>query len=417
MDLRHTLPAPAAGSKPRVMTLDKALSPEDIGFLAILNAPELHTERGELALAQADVTQNAMIPNPSASLSYAELLSGPGIAGAYTASLAQDVASLITYRKRVAAARDHVSQVNADLLWKEWQVAQKARLLAVGLYWNNRALKANMAELASLTQAESEAVHALQRGDVSLTATSPLQASRTTLEQSVATLRMQQMKDWASLDDLLGLKPGVRFTISTPAPRLPADLTPLMENVQDRRPDLVALQLGYQSADESVRAAILGQFPALLLGGSWNSDTSKVTSGGPTVTFDLPIFSRNQGAVAHANATRLLLRERYQGRLDATASTLLALRAQRREIASQLLAAEDAVQAADKQASLAQAAYGHNDLDARTLIDFRSAALGRRLQVFDLNRARDQTDIALALELGLGLPQVRIAPLDEVKPQ
>ncbi len=78
----------------------------------------------------------------------------------------------------------------------------------------------------------------------------------------------------------------------------------------------MALQLGYSSAEEDVRAAILGQFPALTLGGSYNKDTSDVISAGPTLDFGLPVFDRNQGHIANAAATRVLLRAQYQARLD-----------------------------------------------------------------------------------------------------
>ena len=89
----------------------------------------------------------------------------------------------------------------------------------------------------------------------------------------------------------------------SPSPRRrsaapPADLAALLADLPDRRPDLVALQLGYHSADEDVRTAIIGQFPAFVLGGQWGQDTTNVRSAGPTATFDLPIFDRNQGQVA-----------------------------------------------------------------------------------------------------------------------
>ncbi|CAM5209574.1 hypothetical protein CDEF62S_02411 [Castellaniella defragrans] len=415
-DLRHTLPESGTGTGRRTIAVNQPVSVDDVGLLAILNDPDLQSERGEFALAQADLTQSTLLPNPSVSLSYAALLGGPGVAGAYTASLAQDVSSLVTYRSRVAAAHDHVAQVNADLLWKEWQVAQKARLLATAVYWNAQAIRTNGEELAAVAQTESQMKQALSRGEISLNALSPVQASKASLDQALASLQLQQLKNWAELDALLGMKPSARFAIAGSAGRkLPDDLAKLAASVQDRRPDLVALQLGYQSADEGVRTAILGQFPALLLGGSWNSDTSQVQSGGPTVTFDLPFFSRNQGQIAKARATRLLLHEQYQSRLDTSAANVLSLQAQSRAIATQLTAVEKDVRTAEQHMRAAKTAFDEGNLDARTLADYRSTALARTLQALDLKRARDETAIALELELGLGLPNVRLAPMDEVK--
>lgn len=412
-DIRHVLPEPMPGTNSKVIDVGKPLTAGQIGMLAIINAPELRSERGEFDLAQAAAIQSAVLPNPSISLGYAAVLSGPGAAAAYTASLAQDIASLVTYRSRVAAAQAHVSQVNADLLWKEWQVAQKARLLAVGIYWNNQALSHNEAKLAPISRAALQVRRAVDAGNASRADLTPFLASKSSLDQAITALELQQIKNWSDLDILLGMKPGARFAIAKPqTAKQPPNLDALIASVPERRPDLVALQLGYRSADESMRTAILGQFPAFALGGSWGSDTSQVKSGGPTVTFDLPIFKRNQGQVAQAKATRLLLHEQYQSRLDSTVATILGLHARSEYFNSHLEAAKRNAASAEGQATTAYKAYEQGNLDGRALMDYETTALSRRLAVFDLERGLDETRIALDLELGLGLPRTRIAPLD-----
>jgi outer membrane protein TolC len=416
-DVRHVLPGRERGAGSTVIDVGAPLTADQIGLLAVLNDPELLSERGEFDLAQANLVQSALLPNPSASLGYAALLGGPGTAAAYTASLTQDIAALVTYRSRVDAARAHVSQVNADLLWKEWQVAQKARLLAVDIYWNNRAISSSKTQLASFSRTVSDIERSVRHGNASLSDLTPLQASKASTEQSLVSLQLQQLKNWQDLDALLAMKPSARFAIAEPRiPALPGNLDALAAGVQDRRPDLVALQLGYRSADAGVRAAILGQFPAFVLGGSWSSDTSQVRSAGPVVTFDLPIFNRNQGQVAQARASRLLLHEQYQSRLDDAASTILALRARSLYLESHLAAARQRAASAEQQADAARKAYRSDNLDQRALADYESTALSQRLAAFDLERGLDEARITLGLELGLGLPQTRIAPLDANKP-
>lgn len=412
-DIRHTVPAPAPGAKPVVINVSRPLSVDQVGLLAILNDPELRTERGESDLARADLTQSAMLPNPSVSLSYAALLGGPGTTGAFTASLAQDVASLVTYRSRVSAARAHVSEVNANLLWNEWQVAQKARLLAVDLYWGERSIESSEATFKSLSKEAADVSSAVDAGSMGLSELGPILAAKASAEHTLASMRLDQLKNWQDLDALLGMKPGIRFAIAAPqVPKVPSDLDPLIAGVPGRRPDLVALQLGYRSADESVRAAILGQFPAFVLGGTYGSDTSDVRSAGPTATFDLPIFNRNQAEVAKTRATRRLLHEQYQARLDDSVSSILALAARSHRIAAYLVKARLSAVTAESQAQAARRAYAQSDLDQRSLMDYETTASDRRLDVFGLERGLDEARIALALELGLGLPQTRTAPLD-----
>ncbi len=67
---------------------------------------------------------------------------------------------------------------------------------------------------------------------------------------------------------------------------------------------------------------------------------------------------------------------------------------------------------AGAQAEAARGAYAQHNLDQRTLDDYESAALQQRLALFDLQRGLGEARIALTLELGLGLPPARIAPLD-----
>ncbi|MFP6557896.1 TolC family protein [Paraburkholderia sp. B3] len=415
-NIRHTLPALAGETAATDIDITRPLTVAQIGLLAILNAPELQTERGEQAVAEAQLIQSAMLPNPSVGLGYAALLGGPGTTGAYTASLSQDIASLVTYRRRVAAARAGVEQVNANLLWKEWQVAQKAQLLAVDLYWGIRSISAMEEELALVSQTTSDVRNAVAAGDMGLADLAPVQDSKATTERSLESLRESQSANWQSLDALLGMKPEVRFAIAKPnLPALPADSDALVANVQSRRPDLVALQLGYRSADESVRAAILGQFPALVLGGTWGSDTSDIRSAGPVVTFDLPIFDHNQGQVAQTQATRLLLHEQYQQQLDDTVSSILGLQAKSQRIAATLETARQAAMSARSHANTARSAYESRDIDQRTLTDYETTSLQRTTEVFDLERGLDEARVALALELGLGLPSARIAPLDQTR--
>ena len=108
-------------------------------------------------VAQADLLQSSLLPNPSASVSYGALLGGAGgFAPAWTASLTEDVKSILTYHTRVKSVRFQSQQVNADLLWQEWQVAQKARLLALDLYYGGQSLELSRRELQSARSGGAE---------------------------------------------------------------------------------------------------------------------------------------------------------------------------------------------------------------------------------------------------------------------
>jgi outer membrane protein TolC len=407
----HTRIPAVPGEAPRTIATDQPLAIDDIGLLAVLNDPDLRAEGGTLDVARAGLLQASLLPNPSGSVSYTPILGGTDIAPAWAASLTEDVKAILTYHTRKKSARFQLQQVNADLLWQEWQVAQQARILALDLYWGGLSVSLAERQLQLLDREVQEVQTATQTGALDLTALAPLLAAKATAAQTVASLNLAQLQGWQQLDALLGLEPDVRFAIAPPelAP-LPPHLSDLIAQLPQRRPDLVALQLGYRSADESVRSAIIGQFPALVAGYQWGQDTGNVRSGGPTATFDLPIFDRNQGQVAQARATRLQLHEQYEARLDAANGTARGLVSQIRRLTADAQAAERAAAAAEAQSKSAQQAYAQDTLDQRSLADFQTTALQRRIEAMTLERSLGEARITLTVDLGLGLPQTRIAP-------
>lgn len=407
--LRNELPAPAN----TVIDVRRPLDLNSVGLLAVLNDPELRSEWGQIDVAQAQLIQASLLPNPSANLAYGVLIGGPGTAASYAASLSEDIAALVTYRARVSAVEAHAAEVNAEQLWQEWQVVQKARLLALDLYWGHQTIDAQQHELDIVSAAYNKVRGATAAGNLDLGALSPLAAAKAVAEQSLATQQLEELKSWQELDGLLGLAPDVRFAIAPPQlPPIPSNIDRLVVSLPEQRPDLVALQLGYRSADEEVRAAILGQFPAFTLGGSWNSDNTGVRSAGPTATFELPLFNRNQGQIATNKATRLLLHEQYQARLDNAVAGIKGLRAQEAQLRSTLAAAREAAASAEILARSARSAYAQANLDQRAWTDYETTALQRQLEVIALERSLGEVEITLTVELGMGLPQTRIVPTD-----
>lgn len=391
------------------------LTPDEVGLVAVLNNPDLAAQRGKLAGAQADLLQAQLLPNPSLSFGYAFLISGPADADAVTASISQDIRSIITYRQHVKAATARFHQVGADALWNQWQVAQKARLLAIDIHDDQNEIGLHEQEL-KLLQSELAAVHrATAAATLDITAEAPLLAAQATADRDLAASRLTLLKDWQDLDALLGLEPTARFTVAAPAPvTLPDNIDAQIASLPSRRPDLVALRLGYDASEADVRAAILGQFPALSIGPSGGSDTTQVVSVGPQITMDLPIFDRNQGKIASTQATRLQLHAEYQARLDSAEGTARGLLARARVVEANLARARTAAASAVSLLNFAQRAYGQGNLNQRDMTDYETTALDRQLDVLGYERTLEEDALALAIELGTGFPKAMIASSAEV---
>jgi outer membrane protein, heavy metal efflux system len=408
--LDTTVPQQQSGHA--VTRIDTALplTIDQIGLLAILNDPDLKSEAGTIDAAQAGIVQATIIPNPVTTVSYGALISGPGTTSSFSAALAQGIAQIVTRRARIKAAEFHAYQVDADQLWRDWQVAQKAQQLAVDIYFGDRAIDLTRQEIDLLSKELDEVKKAITAGNLTLAAQAPLAAAQARAENSLVTLKLGRLKNWQALDGLLRLDPDVRFRIARPAlGPLPKNIDAQLADLPQRRPDLTALQLGYNSAEEDVRAAILGQFPALTLGASYNKDTSDVVTAGPTFDLGLPVFDRNQGQIAKTAATRILLRAQYQARLDSAVANVRALVAQIRQLSADLVTARSAAATAQSLATTARQAYLQKNLDQRTVTDYETTALERRLEVITIERQINEDKIFVAVELGLGLPNVRIA--------
>ena len=402
---------PDGGSRTAVhIDTKRPLTIDQIGLLAILNNPDLKSEAGAIDVERAAVVQATIIPNPVASVSYGALISGPGTTSSITAALSQGIAQIVTRRARVQSAAFHAAEVDANQLWREWQVAQKARQLAADIYSADLSIALTRQEVALLSQELDAIKKAIAAGNLTLAAQSPLAAGQAVADNALLSLNLDRLKNWQALDALLGLDPKVRFRIARPdLAALPTDVESLLADLPERRPDLAALRLGYDSADEDVRAAILGQFPALVLGSSYNKDTTNVVSAGPTFELGLPVFDRNQGEIAKTAATRILLRAQYQARLDSAASNVRALVAQVRQLSADLVTVRRAATTAQSLATTARQAYAQNNIDQRTVTDFETTALERRLEVITIERQINENKIFIAVELGLDLPKVRIA--------
>jgi outer membrane protein, heavy metal efflux system len=384
------------------------LTIDEIGILAMLNDPDLKSEFGTIDEARAELVQARLLPNPVANLSYGAIVSGPG-AASIGGSLAQSFAAILTYGATTKSAEAHLYQVDAEQAWREWQVAQKARQLALDVYAGKLSIDLAEREQRLMSEELVSVQKAVSEGGTSLEDMAPLAKASALIDQTLIKLRLEQLKNWQQLNGLLGLDANARFTIAHPRLGPVPPVEPLIAAIPARRPDLAALRLGYESAEQGVRAAILGQFPGLTVGGSYNSDTTGAVTAGPNFNFALPIFDRNQGGVSKALASREQVWAKYLASLDDAVATVHGLIAQIHQLSADLVRTRRASDAAQSLASTAHQAYSRADLDQRTLTDYQTTALERALDVVAIQRQIDEDKIVLALELGLGLPEMRIA--------
>ncbi|WP_345890189.1 TolC family protein [Sphingomonas beigongshangi] len=410
----HYAPAPLAETPALapalpVTTIGTPLAVEDVVALALARNPDLIAARTKLGVAQAQRVQAGVLPNPSLTGALLPLVSGAGEGPAWNLGLAQDIKALLIYKPRVRSARAATAQVRADLLWQEWQVASQARQLAVDLIAREatRPLLDEAVRILGHRYAVTQA--ALAEGNATLVTAAPSAVGFQQARASLQTLDQTQAQDRHKLNALLGLTPDAIVPLQPVPQLLPFDVAAAraaIPSLPARRPDLLALRFGYLAQDETLRAAILSQFPDLILGGSESSDSSRVVNVGPSAQLGLPLFDRNQGNVAIARATRAQLQAEYAARLATATGEVGALLGEMEQLRRQLAIVERDLPAARSAATRAAAAFGAAALDERAYVDLITNRFAKEQEVATLRLGLLDRQVAVSTLLGLGLPGV-----------
>ena len=395
----------------------RALDLRTIERLVLLNNPDLRSARAQHDAAQAQMLQAGLLPNPAINGSIGYLISGVGDANAWTAGISEDIRALITLSPRRQAAKAAAAQVDASLLWQEWQTVGKARLLVVDLVEGERLRALQSHTLEQLQQRNRQLRQSIAQGNTDLTAASPDFVAAADAQTAYDDLQRRLLSQHHDLAALLGMAPDASVplpaTLDLPAAddaRTRADAG----DIERRRPDLVALQLGYQAQEATLRAAVLAQFPMFSLGYAASQDNSRVRNGGPAVTFDLPIFDRNQGNIAIAKATRQQLRDEYMARLSSAHGEIDALLTEQSQARAQLAELLPALPAAVHDADQATSAQQQGLIDLRTYVDLLVAAQSRQAAAITLQQTVLEQQVAMDTLLGTGMPDS--LPQDVIAP-
>ena len=402
-----------ATSKPAVAELryegelPAQLTLAEIDQLLLDNNRELIAARTQHGVAGAQVRQAGILPNPVLNASYADVLSGPGAFAALAAGLSQDLKAIITLSSKRNAAKASAQAVDATVLWQEWQLLGKARLSAVDIAKGEKQLALLDQNAALWRDRVAKNGEALARGDVTLVTIAPDVAASADAQKQFDDFERALATKRRDLNLMLGLSPDVQLRFSEDL-RIPSlDIATVREQLKDlpnRRPDLIALQLGYHAQEEKLRGAILAQFPLFSLGVAYGRDTSNVRTLGPQVTMDLPIFDRNQGATSLEAATREQLHSEFSARLQAARSEVEGLLTDYALLQRQLASKKELLDRLDRAAASAQSAFETGDIDERTYVDIIATRNSKRQEVLALQLTLLEQDIAITALTGAGMP-------------
>jgi outer membrane protein TolC len=377
--------------------------------LAVYNDPALKAARLQDGIARAQMLQTGLLPDPVFTASLAT--SARDYGGAL--GLAEDLQSIITRGAAKAAASRAEQQVHLNILWQEWQVAAQASQLFLQARANH-VLQRVIRQRVQLLQRQYHSDHAaMLRGDQTSTIASADLSQLLTTQDQLRTLQTSANTTWHQLDQILALQPGTRLHLigpSTQSAITSSQFHAAIAALPHRRADLLALQAGYQSQQQTLRESILAQFPNITAGVRLSRDPVEgVNSFGPQVSLTLPIFNRNRGHIAIQRATRAYLRQTYQARLDTAVNQAHQLWQANQILAAQLHNLRAQLPQLRRQAAAARRSLQQSQLDSAAYTSIQSIYLSKWEESIQLSASLNASRAALRILLGLPLdlpPQI-----------
>jgi outer membrane protein TolC len=179
----------------------------------------------------------------------------------------------------------------------------------------------------------------------------------------------------------------------------------LLDNLEQRRLDLLALKRGYDSQEAAIRAAVLSSFPKIGLGINKARDTSNIKTIGPNITIDLPIFDRNQGPIAIEQATRQKLFDEYINRVFEARADIAGILADIDALVRQIALAEDSLPSLNRLAEAYKAAYESGSADVLSYYAAQNDAAKKTIEILKLKQELMEMHVGLEIAAGQYIPQ------------
>jgi outer membrane protein TolC len=379
----------------------------DIAMLAVVNNPDLKVARADARVSHAQAFAAGLLPDPQFHFGLDFPYKALGAVTAFSMSLSEDITALIQHDATRRAAQDEARKTDLNLLWQEWQVVAKARTLFAKVTEGQRLMDVLAKNRALFADRYDRTQSALDRGLLPLDAVTPHLTALQDVDRQVRDLERLSNTDKHDLNALLGLAPEVPVPLKGPLtlPVVDAErVLSLLADLPRRRPDLIALQYGYNAEDERYRAAILGQFPSLALAFNHARDTTPIYTTGFGINLSLPIFNGNRGNIAIERATRQKLYEDYQSRLNTANSDVRRILDEHRVNERQLRDVDGELADLSRAAAKADLAFRARNIDALAFASVQTSLLSKQLEKINLEQSILLQRVALQALVGGELP-------------
>lgn len=392
---------------PIAIDLSDGLSPDEAAVIALLENPGLKAMRDQRGLADAQLLQARILPDPSIDASLDVPVGGTrdGAATGKAIGIGWDAGSLITRPARVREAKYNRDSIQLDIAWQEWQVAQSAR---IGVY--RLATLQRQCELAretdeNLKENAAAVQKALMEGVMTELNFSAAEAASNQAHSQYLSLMREASQQQYQLLRVIGLPEDSPLQLEpdaeAPDSLLPLSIDSLKSGLLSRRLDLIALRRGYDAQEERVRAAILEQFPGIQIGMNKATDTGNLISTGGGISINLPLFDRNRGQIAVERATRQMLFDEFTARVHEAHSDIASLHDVILSLNEQINTAENSIPNLERLVNAYRQALREHQADILSYYTAWNDLTNKRIELLSLRQELVEARIALEIAAGI----------------
>lgn len=419
VDKALTVPPPAEiqararehGSNLPAIELDprQQLTPDSAAVLAVILNPALRADRNRLALSSAQLFQAGLLPNPQFNASNDWVSSGPGVVNPFGLGVTWEVTSLLSHEAKVQSARASNASVRLDVAWVEWQAAEAAKTSVYDQVSLGQQLAFARQVDQRLRQNADLIRSAVDRHEKTLLDLSAAESAAQTAHADVLALEQQFAHQRLVLLRSIGLPAStevkIRSDVSLPSKLELPPPADLLDGLEERRLDLVALRRGYEAEEQNVRVAVIQQFPKITIGPTRIEDNTGVHTWGFSATVDIPVFDQYQGPIRTEQATRQKLFDEYVNRIHQARSDIAMLLEDIESITRQISAATAALPALRQLVQTYQLAMNQGNVDVLSYYTAQNDLAQKEISILKLKQQLVDSRIGLEIAAGRYLPQ------------
>ena len=393
--------------KPMTINLNDGLSPDEAAILAVLTNPGLKGIRDQKHIANAEIISAGILPNPqlSASVDVPTGSNSAGAVNAYGLQLGWDFMSLIGRKDRISAAQSEKAAVDLSVAWEEWQVAESAKLHLLHMLWEDKELSLLTRKKDEFSKNRAAMRTAVDQGQKTAVDLAASESAFRQMEQTISDVKQQREQERLALNQTLGLPPGTLIAIEEETPMEQWPVIPGNEDffsgLPKRRPDLLALTMGYNSQEAKLRVAVLSQFPKIGIGLNLARDTGNLKTTGLGVNLEFPLFDRAQGPIAIETATRRKLYDEYMARIFDARADITAIKEKIESGRERIGITRKSLESLQHLVHIYKIALDQGNADRLTYYQAQQDLIAKQLELIQLQMT--VTDLGVAFETATGI--------------